>query len=147
MQEEVAKNVFENISDFNKIAFPLIILLSMNLLAFIGKYIADYILKNKDVKIHKMNLISAKRIDVQEQLYYKLESLSLYSQDQKDILLEAIQTTEQYLNHNKLFIDKKIFSQSNKILDYYKTIYFNFRLKKYEQENELIDGFYKLFNK
>lgn len=146
MQEEIAKKVLENYSDFQKIAIPLIVLLSMNLAAFIGKFILDYILKNREIKIHRLNLISSRKVEILEKLFQQLEALSLFSSDQKELLLSSLQSSEQYINQNRLYISKKIFLQSNKILDYYKAVYFNYRVKNYEQETVLLDGFTKLFN-
>jgi hypothetical protein len=147
MQDEIVKKIFENYIDFQKIAVPLMVLLGLNLLAFIGKFIADYILKNREIKIHKLNIISSRRIDIQEKLFQRLEALSLFSNENREVFLEEIQNVEIFINQNKLYLDKKMYRQSNVILDYYKGVYFDVRKKQYENEIILLDEFSRLFNK
>lgn len=147
MQSDITKQIFENYNDFQKISIPLLVLLTLNLFAFLGKFISDLIIKNRDRQIYKINIIASRKIDIQEKLYQRLDALSLFTNNEKELFFDKIKEAEIFINQNKLYLDNKLHKQSNKILDYYKSIYFDFRKKKYEEEIIMLDEYARIFHK
>ena len=56
----------------------LLVLISVNLVVEIAKFISSFILSNKEKKNHKHLLIDEKRIKILEEVYKDLDLLSIY---------------------------------------------------------------------
>lgn len=147
LNEEFSRKLFDNIKDLNSIITPLIILLGLNLAAFIGRFLLDLIVKNREIRINKVNIINEKKVVAQAELFKKLNLLSISQSEPINVYLDRIMQAETYLTENKIFINKDLIEITYKILDYHKIVLQNQRAINYKQELQLIDEYIKKFNK
>jgi hypothetical protein len=147
-QYSPAKDIVSN-SDMNSdnILWLLMILLGTNIVVEIIKLTGNFFLKNKDSSNQRKLLIETKRIEILEKLYQDLESLSLYDSSQTNEMLDKVKEISKYITSNKIFVTKKYQKISGKILDYFKNVMSDYRLKKIETETKLFQKFSDEFNR
>ncbi len=155
--DSIANYVSENLSSTNEMAesiipisdkiTPLLWLLIANIVIIIAKFVTDSRLKKKDVNVHRKGLINEFIINIEKELFYRLETLSRFDADQTDELLVEILNIETYCRINRIFLRKNVSNVAIKILDYYKAVSSNYAKKDIKKENELMakysDKFYE----
>jgi hypothetical protein len=124
-----------------------IILVCINILIELIRFITTLYLSNKDKDNKRQLLIEEKRIKVSETLFKKLDNLTLYDKSEDDRMLNDLKDISMYITQKKLYIPKKLNSISNELLDYFKNVLTDFRQKSIERETELFQRFCDEFNK
>lgn len=139
--------VEQSTSQNSTLTITLIILISINIGVEIIRFIGMIILSNKDRSNKKQLLIEEKRIKILEQLFQNLDSLTLYDRSEQTQLLEKIKEINLFVTKNKIYIPKKFQSHTTEILDYFKNVMTDYRLRSIEQESKLFEKFCNEFNK
>ena len=134
-------------NDYKYLLTTLICLIIINLIFEFFKFINSIKLLNKEKSNNKQLLLDDKRIDIQVKLFKSLSRLKLFEKDQDTDLLNAIKNINSFITNNKLFISKELQSISNEILDYFKSVIFDFNTKDIKTEAQLFDKYYNEFNK
>lgn len=134
-------------NDYKYLLTTLICLIIINLIFEFFKFINSIKLLNKEKSNNKQLLLDDKRIDIQVKLFKSLSRLKLFEKDQDTDLLNAIKNINSFITNNKLFISKELQSISNEILDYFKSVIFDFNTKDIKTETQLFDKYYNEFNK
>jgi hypothetical protein len=62
-------------------------------------------------------------------------------------MLDKVKEISKYITSNKIFVTKKYQKISGKILDYFKNVMSDYRLKKIETETKLFQKFSDEFNR
>ena len=125
----------------------LLVLISVNLVVEIAKFISSFILSNKEKKNHKHLLIDEKRIKILEEVYKDLDLLSIFDQNEDEVLLDSIRTIERKIQSNMIYVPSKIHSIFIDILDYYKCVLVDYRKKDIQKEANLLKKYCNEFNK
>lgn len=131
----------------NSLLIALIILISINIGIELFRFIGMIILSNKDKSNKRQLLIDEKRIKVLEQLFQSLDSLSLHDKSESSQMLEKIKEINLYVTKNKLYIPKPFQRNTSDILDYFKNVMTDYRLKSIEKETQLFEKYCNEFNK
>jgi len=136
-----------DIQNNTKLIIVLSIFIIINLIVTILNIISANRIKNKEKKIFSYNIKETKRIDIYEKLYHLVENLTnIDSIHNDEILLDEMRKIEQYVSKNNLYISKNIKNCTNEILDYFKSVLINIKLKDYKLEFSLLDKYSKIFN-
>lgn len=146
----LTKEMLEEIlglSNNSTLLITLIIMISINIGVEVFKFISKWMLANKAKKDKRIILIEEKRIKILEQLFQSLDSLTLFDQTQDNELLVKIKEINKFMTRNKIYIPKEFQKYSNNILDYFKNILTDYRLKDIEKETKLFNKFCHGFNK
>ena len=142
------KEIIELINKNNHyLLITLIILISINIVVEIVRFIGTLIITNKEKSNKKALLIEEKRIKILEQLFQTLDSLTLFDKSESILMLEKIKEINLFVTKNKLYIPKTFQNHTSDILDYFKNILTDFRFKSIEKEINLFEKFCNDFNK
>lgn len=126
---------------------PLIILLIVNILLIIANFFVDHIKRRWVITTKKDEIIAAKLVMVEEEIYSKFLKLVSYQKDELDDFLSCIKDTQKVLQENKLYMSKAFFKISDKFLDYFKIICFDFRKKNLMDEEKFLEQLFNEFRK
>ncbi len=142
------KDLIDSINKNNhSLILTLIILISINIGVEVIRFIGMLILANKDRSNKKQLLIDEKRIKILEQLFESMDSLTLFDKNESKQMLDKIKEINLFLTKNKLYIPKKFQNHTSQILDYFKNILTDYRLKSIEKEIILFEKFCDEFSK
>lgn len=147
--EEVASMVgeyYENTTGSHAIAIVLIILLIINIVCSLIKFIMDLCLKKEDVKIFRKNEITKISIKIESDLYSKLLKLSMYVKDENHKMLDDINMIQTYVGDNKIYISKEIEHVVIDLIDYFTRVCGNFNNKDLKQEEKLFNKYREIYH-
>ncbi len=130
----------------HSLAISLIILISINIGVEILRFWGMFILANKEKKQKRQLLIEEKRINVIELLYKNLDSLRLFDRSEESELLSNIKNINLFITQNKIYIPKNLLDKIYEILDYFKSVLTDYRLKDITMEVKLFDDFCDEYN-
>jgi hypothetical protein len=142
--KEYIKTLNENNDSLTTV---LILLVSVNIIVEVIRFISKIVLSNKDRANGRQLLIDENRIKKIERLFQSLDRLSLFDRNESVEMLDEIKRINQFVTKNKLYLSKKFQSKTNKILDYYKDVLTDYRNKDIKKETELINKFCDEFKK
>lgn len=140
-------NEIVGISNNDTLLLTLLIMVSINIGVEVFKFISRWVLSNKSKKNKRLVLIEKKRIKILEQLFQSLDHLTLFDGSQEYELLFEIKDINKFMTRNKIYIPKVFQKYSNEILDYFKNILTDYRLKDIEKETKLFNKYCNAFNK
>lgn len=140
-------NEIVGIANNDTLIFTLLVVVSINIGIEIFKFFSKWALLSKSRKDKRMILIEEKRIKILEQLFQSLDSLTLLDNSQEQELLTRIKDINKFVTQNKIYIPKEFQKYSNEILDYFKNVLTDYRLKNIEKETKLFNKFCNAFNK
>jgi hypothetical protein len=143
----LTKDAVNSSGEINGLLITLIILVCINILIELIRFGVSLYLSRKDKDNKRQLLIEEKRIKVIETLFKKLDAISLYDKSEEEKMLTDLKEINIFITQNKLYIPKKLQSNSNEILDYFKNVLTDFRQKSIEKETELFNKFCNEFNK
>lgn len=123
----------------------LLVLLGVNIILIVVNFILDYIKHRKDNHNFKVHLIAKKGVEVEAELYQKLQRISCLQPGDEHELLDEIIDVGNYINKNRLYIEKKFLENSIMLLDYFKKIQHNMRHKDIKKEEDLFSKLSKAF--
>lgn len=146
LTEDMLKEIV-GISNNDTLLLTLLIMVSINIGVEVFKFISRWVLTNKSKKDKRLILIEEKRIKILEQLFQSLDHLTLFDSSQEQELLIEIKDINKFITRNKIYIPKEFQKFSNEILDYFKNILTDYRLKNIEKETKLFNKFCNAFNK
>lgn len=142
------KDIIDSINKNNhSLILTLIILISINIGIEVIRFIGMLILANKDKSNKKQLLIDEKRIKILEELFQSMDSLTLFDKTESTQMLEKIKEINLFVTKNKLYIPKSFQNHTSDILDYFKNILTDYRLKSIEKETVLFEKFCNEFSK
>jgi len=147
LTKETLDLFFKSLGITNNLIWVLIIILILNILAGILKFILDRNLKNHEKSIHKKNLINAKSLKVQEKIYEKIEELSLYTKGEEAFMISEIELLNRYVSNKRIYLPHKIYNIIERILDYYRMLVNDHGKKDVLTEKKLFDEYAREFNK
>jgi len=139
--------LFKSLGLSNNLIYVLIVILGLNILTGVIRFILDRNLKNHEKSIHKKNLINAKSIEVQERIYEKMEELSLYIKGEEQVMLEEIESLGRYISNKRIYLPNRIYVIIEELLDYYRMLVNDSGMKDLRTEKRLFDEYAKEFNK
>lgn len=84
---------------------------------------------------------------MEEEIYSKFLKLVGYQKDEFDDFLSCIKETQKILQDNKLYMSKAFFKISDKFLDYFKRICFDFHKKNLMDEEKFLEQLFNEFRK
>jgi hypothetical protein len=143
----LTKDAINSNAEINGLLITLIILVCINILIEFIRFGVSLYLSRKDKDNKRQLLIEEKRIKVLETLFKKLDAISIYDKSEEEKMLTDLKEINIFITQNKLYIPKKLQSNSNEILDYFKNVLTDFRQKSIEKETELFNKFCNEFNK
>lgn len=108
------------------------------------KFLYSLFVENQKNSSQKDLLREQRRIKVVEELYSKLDSLSLLD-DQSEVLNETT-AARRYLKKNRLFISKKLDKISQEIIDYHLEVLSDESIKDVKIVSDLFNKFIDEFN-
>ena len=148
---EFSKDLFEALTQAlgftNNLILILLALLMLNILSIGLRFYLDQKLKDRESRIFRKNMISKRSIKVQEEIYRKMEALTLYSKGEEHQLLEDLVELQQFVITKRLYISPDLEKLANQILDYFRNLITDYRRKDFKTEQELFNEYSKLFNK
>ncbi len=134
--------------NINSMAITLTILVSINIVIEVIKFVFSLCISAKDKNNKRELLIEEKRINVLEMLFKQLDSLTLYFSDSdEDKMLSDLKAINLYISQNRIYIPKNIYDISISILDYFRKVLTDFREKSIERESELFEKFCNEFSR
>lgn len=140
---ELLKQLEEN----KTLQTTVIILVIINILIEIAKFLSNIYLTNKTNSASRKLLLEERKINILETLFKKLNGLSLYDRDESELLLKEIKETNNFIYENKIYIPNSFQKISQTTLDYFTQVLTDYRSKSIEKENKLYNKFCDEFNK
>lgn len=141
------KDIIDALKNSNSLIMTLVVLISINIGVEVIRFFGMLFLSKQDKSNKRQLLIEEKRIKVLEQLFQSLDTLTLYNRDEEVLMLEKIKEINLYMTRNKLYIPKSFQKCTSEILDYFKNILTDFRLRSIEKEVQLFDKFCNEFER
>lgn len=145
--EKIISQYGNEVLQNTRLIIALSFLILTNIILGIINLIAQVKLKNKEKQIYSYSIRENKRLNVLEQIYYSLEELSYFNENESQTLLSKLKEIEAFVSKNKIYLSRDFINCISGICDYYKGILVDYRKKKYETEIELMNVYVKLFNK
>ena len=124
---------------------PLLVLLGLNIILILVNFVLDCIKHRKDNHNYKVHLIAQKGVEVEAELYRRLQHISCLQPGDEHNLLDEIIDIDNYISRNRLYIEKKFLENSINLLDYFKKIQHNMRNKDVKKEEGLFIKLSKVF--
>ena len=143
----LTKEVLGANANLTSILWIIVCLLSINLLIELFRFATASILSSQERKNKRTLLIEEKRIKILEELFRKLDSLTLLDKSDNERLLQSLKEINLYVSQNKIYIPKRFQFITNSILDYFKGVLTDFRQKSIEKETNLFQKFCDEFDK
>lgn len=140
---EIAKNS----KDTSTFYVTLFIILGVNIVVGIINLFTQIYLKKQDKRIHKINILEAKRLEILESIYNKLDHLTYYDQSQLAELLTEINAVTRFINAKRIYVTQEILDICTNYLDYFKIVVSNYSSKNIQTESNYLNEFYRAFNK
>lgn len=147
LDTETIESLFNNINATNRLIYTLIGALILNIAAVILRFYLDIKLKDREQFVYKRNLITSKGIELKEQIFQRIEKLSLFSKGEEELLLKELQDLQQLISSKQLYLEKGILNVINNIMDYYKVILISYKQKDFKREQKYLDEYIKSFYK
>lgn len=146
LKPEFLDLIIKSLGITSTLIYALIGVLILNLVAVGVRFYFDLRLKNRDLLIYRRNLIASKSIEVQEDIFVRLEKLSLFSKGEDTPLLTDLQDIQILVLSKQLYLDKKMIVVINKVLDYYRRVLTDYRSKDIATEKKHLNEFARIFN-
>lgn len=143
---DTAKLLFDTLGVTKTLLWVSIGAIILNIFAMFFKYWLDRKLKMSEKSIHKRNLINSRAIDVHENIYKKLERLSLLTQSETQELISGLQDAQRYASQHSLYLSDKLRGVVNEMLDYFRGLAADGTRKNLAEEQKLFDAFSAQFN-
>ncbi len=145
--DKIVDNFNKNIDTSTNLITVLSVFIGLNIIITLLNVWTQFRLKTKDKSVIAFNLRETKKVELQEDIYKKLDKLALIDpKTESDLLLSKIQILDATIRENKIHIPSKLLNSTNNILDYFKEIMVDYRKKDYKKEIELFDNFCKIYN-
>lgn len=136
----------KNLGVTNNLIYVLIIVLILNIGAIVLRFVLEKRLKNKDKEIFRQNLINERSLKAQEQIYTRMHELSLFGKGEDHEFLLAIQELQQFVSRNRLYLNNNLFECVDEVLNYFRVVLTDYRLKDLKNEENLFKKYSKIFN-
>lgn len=137
--EDMVKSVAPNT------VYWLLILLGVNILLMVLKFILDWYRDNHENHNYKIKKISEKTIDIESEVYKRLQELATFQKDDSHKMLDKIIEMDDYIYINGLYLSRKYKDEVVKTMDYFKGVVTDFKKKDNKKENQLFNKLCSIF--
>lgn len=124
----------------------LLFTLLLNIFCIGIQHFFNYKLKGVDLKNSRKSKILDLGLNVEVDLYKRLNKLSDFDYLVNEKLLAEISSLKKFLDENKIFLTDKQFTAADNILDYFLGLCANPRCKDYTKEKDLLKKYIEIFN-
>ena len=140
-------DIVKGSKDSSAFYIALIIIVGVNILVGLINLFTQIYLKNQEKRIHKLNIRESKRLELLEDLYNKLDTLTYFDQTQSSELVSEINKISLFINSKRIYFSPEILKICTDYLDYFKNVVVNYSNKNILTESNHLNEFYRIFNK
>lgn len=147
LPNEVAKLFSAHMDRENNLLFAALIATVINFISIVFNLYIQIQLKNKDKDVNKAKMREEKRIIVYENVFDRMNSMSLFTQgDEQTVLVQLISEMDSYINSKRIYVLDRDFALLQRFNDYFRTLLTNPKAKDFSKEKNLIEEFVTNFN-
>lgn len=129
----------------NSLWAVLLFTLILNVICLVFQHLAAVRMSKIDVRNERKKEILKQRLDKEQELFLKIESLRNFQANQQHELLDSMEEVNRMLRTNKLLYSSSILNLAEEVLDYYKNVVVDFSYKKFETEDDFMNRFYNYY--
>ena len=145
--KEITAVVLSQSGEHTRLVTIAIATAALNLIALLLNMFIQFSLKNKEVDVNKKNLREARKIAVYEEIYDKMNKMSLeFENDKQDALLSLTKELDALSNSKRLYINADDFNLINRFNDYFRQVAVAPNMKDYFFERKTLDALAENFN-
>lgn len=102
-------------------------------------------LKKKDLGFDRKMKIADLCIKEEIELFKKLDKLRYFQSGEKHNMLDEIESVNNYLNANRILVDREVIDIAREILDYFTKVCVDFSTRDVKKEGNLFDKYKEKF--